>query len=70
MTNYLYDGDDTIEELDASGNEVARYAKDPDIDPAVGRIAIRHDRILRTRWTLLYQFNQQLYGYALEYLLV
>src|SRR5260370_12673238 len=32
MTNYLYDGSNVIEEVDASGNQIARYSQSPAVD--------------------------------------
>ncbi len=31
-TNYIYDGANVVEEMDASGNQVARYSQGPGID--------------------------------------
>jgi len=46
-TNYLYDGPNSIEEVDANGNETARYAQSPGVDtPLAG---------LRSATTAFYQ---------------
>jgi RHS repeat-associated protein len=37
-TNYLYDGGDAVEELDASRNEVARYAQGEDLDEPLAQL--------------------------------
>lgn len=34
-TNYLYDGEKSIEELDSNGNEVARYSQSTIVDEPV-----------------------------------
>ena len=49
-TNYLYDGDNSIEEMDQSGNVLARYTQSGDIDEPLGmRVGLRrlrYDRAL------------------------
>jgi len=37
-TNYLYDGMNAVEEVDASGNEVARYAQDAGLDAPLAQL--------------------------------
>jgi len=37
-TNYLYDGDDSIEELDQTGNVLARYARTTNIDEPLSEL--------------------------------
>jgi RHS repeat-associated protein len=37
-TNYLYDGPNTIQELDGNGNEVARYSQDAGLDNPLAQV--------------------------------